>query len=262
MSSNGTSTASSWSRTPALDLFDVRLLKNWFWSDISKSNIYLVPIRIFIAVGWLRACAEKLVDPNWMSGATLVKFFAGQITGHQIAFATYQSLVQSIFAPEAAAISVMILTGQLLIGLALLFGLCTIPALFAGLFMNMNFLLIGRPEPSVFYLIIQTVLLIGRTDAVASVDSLMDRLMQEGHESDPQPTPKTRRLLSIGGVMTSLAVAAYGFSHITHFDPASSVKDPAAVLCVFACLCAGLSLIALLRQHVQPQAVSVRTDRH
>ena len=237
----------------------IQPIKDWFLQDLGKSHVYLVPIRIFIAVGWLRACAEKLTDPTWLSGASMLKFFGGQIASHQIVFPAYQALVQSIFAPAAGPMSAVILMGQMLVGLALLFGMWTAPALLGGLFMNLNFLLAGRPEPSVFYLIIQTVLLVGRSDDVASIDSLMDSLVLELDESEPCAT--TRRLMGVGGVMASLAVAAYAFAHITHFDPAVSVKDPAAVLCVFACMCAGLSLIALLRQHFHLQPDVVRNSQ-
>ena len=33
--------------------------------------VVLLPLRIFLAAGWLRAAAEKLIDPQWWNGNKL-----------------------------------------------------------------------------------------------------------------------------------------------------------------------------------------------
>ena len=38
------------------------------------ANAYLVPLRLFIGIGWLRAAVEKLVEPTWYNGDALRAF--------------------------------------------------------------------------------------------------------------------------------------------------------------------------------------------
>ena len=63
--------------------------------------------------------------------------------------------------------------GQLLTGIAIGLGLFTNLALLGGLFMNLNFLLIGRVNPSAFYIVIQTVLFVGDAGMILGLDVLL-----------------------------------------------------------------------------------------
>ncbi len=65
--------------------------------------------------------------------------------------------------------------GQLLVGAAILLGLFTNAALLGGLFMNLNFILAGAPNPSAFYFVIQVALFIGGTGAIIGLDQLLGR---------------------------------------------------------------------------------------
>ena len=44
--------------------------------------VVLLPLRIFLAAGWLRAASEKLIDPQWWSGDKLRSYVTAQ---HQTA---------------------------------------------------------------------------------------------------------------------------------------------------------------------------------
>ncbi len=39
--------------------------------ELSKEGAYLLPLRLFIGMGWIRASAEKIVDPDWYGGMAL-----------------------------------------------------------------------------------------------------------------------------------------------------------------------------------------------
>jgi len=219
--------------------------------EAQKPNAYLLPVRIFLAVGWLRVCAEKITDPHWLTGQTLATFLTSHMTSG-MPFVQYQSLAHSLFLPNAAALAALVLIGQLLVGLALLAGLFTPYALAGGLFMNLNFLLSGAADPSAFYVVLQLILLMGRAGDAFGLDGLR----QQARDMQPKPwrplshrnTAKTARLVSVVCALISVVAAVIAFTSITHFEPAASVKDAAAVLCVLACVTLGLSLITYLRQ--------------
>jgi thiosulfate dehydrogenase [quinone] large subunit len=229
----------------------VQALVRFVATELRKPGAYLLPVRIFIAVGWLRACAEKIVDPAWLSGQALTAFLSGQQQSGQVAFGFYQELIKGLFLPHSALLSSLILVGQLLVGLGLLFGLFTRGALLGGLLMNINFLLAGRPDPNAFYLVIQAMLLFGAADQVLSVDGLLARRWF----SLPLPGAATAakraligKTLSVLAALGSAAVVVYAYLHISNFAPAASIHDSAAVLCVLANVGFGLSLIAFVRQ--------------
>src|SRR4028119_729300 len=42
--------------------------------ELSKDGAYLLPLRLFIGMGWLRAGSEKIPDPGWEDGTELTAF--------------------------------------------------------------------------------------------------------------------------------------------------------------------------------------------
>ena len=46
--------------------------------DLHQEGAYLLPLRIFIGIGWLRAATEKLIEPDWYDGTALKAFFEAQ----------------------------------------------------------------------------------------------------------------------------------------------------------------------------------------
>lgn len=140
-------------------------------SGVRQDAAYLVPLRLFVGLGWLRACAEKVADPGWWDGSTLAAFLRERMTAGDVRFPPYAWLIEHAFLPHATALSLVVLFGQLLAGLGIAGGALTNAALLGGLFMNLNFLLAGAPNPSTFYIVIQVVLLLANVGAVLGIDA-------------------------------------------------------------------------------------------
>lgn len=215
-----------------------------------REGAYLVPLRVFIGLGWLRACAEKLTDPAWPGGGTLVAFLAERIEGGHVAFPAYEALVDGVFLPHAAALGFVVALGQLLVGLGVLFGALTNAALLGGLFMNLNFLLAGEPNPSAFYVVIQAVLLLSNAGAVLGLDARLAATIR--HPLLVAQPPAFRRR---GVGRRSLAVVALGalltgasaLPRVADWSPAGGVGDPAMILAILAAMAATWAGIAWLR---------------
>ena len=220
-------------------------------TELRKPGAYLFPVRVFMAVGWWRTCVEKLLDPSWLSGTTVTTFLTQQMHSGAVVFPFYQQIIDALFLPHVVVLSWIVLVGELLVGMGLAFGLCTRGALLGGLFMNANFLLVGRPDPNAFYLIIHAMLLFEKVDRVFSLDNLLARMRKRGHLPQPKAArgrPLVGKVMSAGCTAGFAAIAVYAFVHITHFTPHASVKDPAAVLCILAQVGLGLSLIMFVRR--------------
>ena len=148
-----------------------------FFNHLSKRHqaSYLLPLRLFIGLGWLRAGLEKLSDPMWRSGYKLQLFFEEQVFTGQVPFLGYENLIITFFSEQVVFLSGLIMVGQLLCGIAIATGMFTRLALLAAMFMNLNFMLAGRVNPSAFYLMMQLVLLRSNAGLIFGIDIWLNR---------------------------------------------------------------------------------------
>ena len=64
---------------------DGRILR-FVKQDLSKEGAHLLPLRLFVGMGWLRAFAEKVSDPGWHDGAVLAAFLEEGLAGDHVVF--------------------------------------------------------------------------------------------------------------------------------------------------------------------------------
>ena len=217
---------------------------------LSSDRVYLVPLRAFIGISWLRSFTGKAMEPGWRDGTSLSGFLNYHLESGQIAFPAYQTLVTEVFLPHAAVLGWIVMIGELLAGLAILFGGFTSAALLGATFMNLNFLLAGAAEPSVFFIAIQALLLLMGAGAVMGVDARLSRTIHHALlVSQPvtrrQSPPRPQTALPV--MLLALVVAGYGLAHVTAWSPTGGVQDPAMVLALVGSLVAGWSAVALLQ---------------
>lgn len=240
------------SLSPAADsqLGAFRRLREAIEGCARADGAYLVPLRLFIGIGWLRACMEKAILPGWHDGSALTTFLQGQVSQGAVVFPFYNALIRQLFLPHVVGLGWIVVIGQLLSGLAILVGCCTRAALWGGLFMNLNFLLAGVPNPGAFYIPIQTIMLLANTGAIAGVDGALDGRLGKflgKQQWVPAFGPVARRVGLQALALFALASAAYAGAHVTDTSPAGSVKDPAMILAIMAIMVTLWSLLALLR---------------
>lgn len=216
--------------------------------EARRANAYLVPLRWFIGIGWLRATAEKLVDPAWHNGEALRVFI--ETFTRPTAFPEFETVLRTVVEPAAPLVSWLVVALQLYCGAGILLGRSTNAALLTGIGMNLTFMLAGVPNPSAFYILIQLILFTGGAGAIMGFDgraSAPDRSLliaaRAGHGS-PNPTDRWW----LGGLASALLViSAYAFAHGTNFSPAGSVEDPALVLGTVAGLGGLIFFVSALR---------------
>lgn len=232
-------------------------------SEIDKPNAYLVPLRVFIGIGWLRAAAEKIIDPLWYDGTKLRSFLSEQAGDDLIVFPQYEWFVETLVEPNAAVVAWVVLAGQLLAGLAILTGTFTNLGLLGGLIMNANFLLAGAIDPSAFYIVIQTVLFVSNTGAVLGVDSVLSSRVRWGFlvaRTEVEPRYLAAEKLSyLVLTAASAVIAGYAVVYIEDFSP-NAVDDPATVLFVLASL-GGLSAFITYLRHARAERL-IAAEEH
>jgi thiosulfate dehydrogenase [quinone] large subunit len=121
------------------------------FADTRLAPVWLV-VRVFLGYLWLVAGWGKLTDPSsvWVgskAGAGVAGFAQGamqQTTGeHAQVTGWYAGFLKNVVVPNAAVFSYLVTFGEILVGLALIFGLFTGIAAFFGGFMNASFIFAG-----------------------------------------------------------------------------------------------------------------------
>jgi thiosulfate dehydrogenase (quinone) large subunit len=111
-------------------------------SNGKKQTILWTILRIWLGIQWLEAGFYKI-----QSGFEAGGFIQGAIANARGANPTvqgwYASFLEGFALPNIAFFNILIPWGEFLVGLGLILGLATIPALMAGAFMNMNFIMAG-----------------------------------------------------------------------------------------------------------------------
>lgn len=233
-----------------------KTILDWLFAELQKRDAKLLPLRLFIGLGWIRAGVEKLVDPHWYSGVKVKDFFEAHILNGEVVFPFYQGLMTGFFTEHASFLSNLITAGELYAGLAIFFGFWMRPALLAALFMNFNFILAGAVNPSAFYIIIQMALLTSNVGRVLGFDVLLSTMRT-------RPSPRLGAQIAAESFKVKLFFCGSFFSlflmlvaapYIQTMDPAKSIEDPAMLLVILfglqnvLCLVAGARSVAYHRE--------------
>lgn len=172
---------------------------------------WVVFIRLFIGLGWLRAVAEKAVEPAWRDGTEIIAF----VDGYSVwTLGWYRPFVDHVVAPNTEVLVAVLIFAQLFAAITLLSGRLLGYGVAVGILMNLNFLVAGSVDPNVFYLLSQ--------GAIAFW--LVERA----------PASKWRlRLLSMTAI-AAYALAMMSIPSITTLHPARVIIDPAMMFVVMA----------------------------
>jgi thiosulfate dehydrogenase [quinone] large subunit len=109
----------------------------------------ILPLRFFLGISFLSAGWDKLTDPNYLNPA------ASNYIGHQIERMSTGSpiggFLLNVAVPNAGFFGVLVMGGELLIGLAVLLGMFTRFSAIMGLLVNLTFFLSATWEIRPFY---------------------------------------------------------------------------------------------------------------
>lgn len=188
---------------------------------VDPTKLVLFPARVFLALGWIRAGVEKVIDQSWWSGDYVIGFLGEQETT-MLAFLS--PIASRIDTTAAMVISPAVVVTELAIGVCLLTARSLRPALWTACLLNASFVALGAVTPSAFYLVIQLTLLLGL--------------------ANDQPA-QSRRVLSAIIASTTAAILMLPFVRTLH--PHAVIEDPAIMLATLSALIS----VTLTIQHVE-----------
>ena len=117
------------------------------------SGVWTV-LRIWLGIQWVMGGWGKLTSGEFNAGGFIQGAIAKAGGDHPAVQGWYASFLENVALPNAELFSFFVQWGEILVGVGLILGAATIPALIAGAFMNLNFLLAGTISTNpVFYTI-------------------------------------------------------------------------------------------------------------
>ncbi|QNG58311.1 DoxX family protein [Bacillus sp. PAMC26568] len=115
---------------------------NATWKNGPIVNAFWGILRIWLGFQWLEAGWHKVT--GGFDAAGFIQGAIGKAGGEHPAVAGwYAAFLENIALPNTGLFTFLVAWGEVLVGIGLILGAATIPALFAGAFMNLNFLLAG-----------------------------------------------------------------------------------------------------------------------
>ncbi|MGE5403947.1 MAG: DoxX family membrane protein [Candidatus Saccharibacteria bacterium] len=166
------------------------------WKNSSWATAIWTLLRVYLGWNWLESGYGKVFGAQsavWVgkkAGVAVTGFLHGALSKtsgpHPDVQWWYAWFVQHVALPNVKVFSYMVSVGELLVGLALIFGAFTTIALIGGVFMNLNYLFAGSVSVNPIFLIEEVILLwAGAAAYYWGVDrflipSLRERFLRKG----------------------------------------------------------------------------------
>lgn len=112
------------------------------WYKTPVAAVVWTVLRVWLGLQWIEAGFHKITG-GFDAGGFLKGALANAQGDHPAVQAWFATFLQQFAIPNVQIFNVLIPWGELLVGIGLIVGLATIPALIAGAFMNLNFMLAG-----------------------------------------------------------------------------------------------------------------------
>lgn len=129
-----------------------------WWKTPQVSVVWTV-LRVWLGIQWIQAGWHK-VTGGFDAGGFMQGAIAKASGEHPAVQGWYAAFLENFALPNSGLFSFLVAWGELLVGLGLIVGLATIPALVAGAFMNLNFLLAGTVSTNPILLTLAFILIL------------------------------------------------------------------------------------------------------
>lgn len=141
-------------------------IKQVFTKPVYTGLFWLV-LRVFVGYEFLTAGWEK-VTGGWLGSDKISGFLGGALTKaatgeHPEVQGWYAGLVNNVFLPNATLFSTLVAAGEVLVGVALIFGVFTKFAAVQGAIMNIVFLAAGTSSSNPQMLVFQVAMIFAGT---------------------------------------------------------------------------------------------------
>lgn len=171
--------------------------------------------QVFLAAGWGRAAVAHALSRRWWNGEEILEFLE---TDTELHVGLYGPVLRWIVEPFPVATAVVVVLAELFIAILLIANYRIKAALTIAAFLNVQFMLAGVVNPSIFYLVVSLGIAIWRLETLAS--------------------PETVTRLTRVGLRLAFGASLFLAPSVRTIEPEAAIEDPALVLIFFIALSA------------------------
>ncbi len=118
-------------------------------------------VRLYLGLQWIQAGWHKI---GGFDASGFIKGAIGKATGdHPSVQGWYATFLENVALPNIGIFNFLVAWGELFIGIGLILGMFTTAALYAGAFMNLNFMLAGTTSTNPILYTLAIILLVMST---------------------------------------------------------------------------------------------------
>lgn len=178
------------------------------------ASMVVLPLRLFLGVSFIAASLYKLMDPEFFAPGT-VGYIGTQLQGFAEG-SPIGGFLTTVAVPNAILFGIMVVAGEIAIGLGTVFGLFSRLAAIFGMLLSLTFWLSATWQVTPFFYgadlpfaVGWLVLALASPHPVLSLDGLIKRWQSQQNTRSAAPTihPDRRRFITVAGATLATGVA-------------------------------------------------------
>lgn len=136
------------------------------FTQAKYTGLFWLVLRLFVGYEFFSAGWDKVTSGSWIGQNAIGGFMKGALTkaatgDHPEVQGWYVDLINNVFLPNAVLFSTLVALGEVLVGVALIFGIFTKFAAGSGALMNLAFLAAGTSSSNPQMLAMQVAMVFG-----------------------------------------------------------------------------------------------------
>lgn len=115
-----------------------------FWRENRYAAMVVTFLRIWLGYQWITSGWGKVTGGGFDATGYLTNAITNPVAkGEEVLYPMYNAFIEHVALPMVHVINVIIPWGELLVGIGLITGILTLPAVFFGMLMNFMFMFAG-----------------------------------------------------------------------------------------------------------------------
>lgn len=135
------------------------------WWQTPQAAILWTVLRLWLGIQWLMEGWHKITGGGFDASGFMKGAIASASGEYPEVLGWYAAFLEKFALPNVELFNFLVVWGEFLVGLGLVVGLLTRPALYAGALMNLSFMLAGTTGVNPIYYTVSIILLVAGTGA-------------------------------------------------------------------------------------------------
>lgn len=137
-----------------------------FWRENKYAAIIVAVVRIILGYKWITSGWGKVTTGGFDATGYLTNVITNPVAkGEEALYPLYNAFIEHVALPMVDVINVLVPWGELLIGIGLITGILTLPAVFFGMLMNFMFMFAGTVSTNPLLLMLGFIVMLAAGNA-------------------------------------------------------------------------------------------------